>query len=132
METHAASAKQAHYMKIAIAIEFLFVIQWRVKLAPGVNSVVNACKQVWTTMETPSVCATDSQRPNSAIVRTHLTSTQTAVQMCQQVPGVINATSAGRLKCYRAGRKDALTLNYGGQKLKCVPQTSPPYQPLLS
>ena len=98
METHAASAKQAHYMKIAIAIEFLFVIQWRVKLAPGVNSVVNACKQVWTTMETPSVCATDSQRPNSAIVRTHITSTQTAVQMCQQVPGVSNAANVGRLK----------------------------------
>merc|ERR1719312_2393925 len=49
-------------------------------------------------METPSVCAIDSQPPNSAIVRTHLTSTQTAVQMCQQVPGVSNAANVGRLK----------------------------------
>ena len=111
METHAASAKQAHYMKIAIAIEFLFVIQWRVKLAPGVNSVVNACKQVWTTMETPSVCATDSQRPNSAIFMswTHIHSSQTAVHMLQQVPGVIVATNVGRLKYKKAGRQDAPT-----------------------
>ena len=68
METHAAAAKEVHCMKIVIASEaFLIVVQWRLKIAPGARSVVNASKQVWTTMETPSVCAKDGQQPNSAI-----------------------------------------------------------------
>ena len=47
METPVAAAKEAHCMKTVIATtEVLIVVQWRVKLAPGAKSVVNASKQV--------------------------------------------------------------------------------------
>ena len=135
METHAAAAKKVHCMRIVIATEnFLIVVRWRVKTAPGAKSAENASKQVWTTMETPSVRATNGQQPNSAIVSgdTSITrgtpemhSSQIVLQMCQQVPGVINAANVGRLKCKKALRQDVLTATCGGQKLRCVPQTSP-------
>ena len=140
METHAVAAKKVHCMRIVIAKEdFLIVVQWRVKTAPGAKSAENASKQVSTTMETPSVRAKDSQQPNYANVsgvgsrstvgdpetETEMDSSQTALQMCQQVPGVINAANVGRLKCKKALRQDVLTATYGGQKLRCVPQTSP-------
>ena len=100
METHAAAAKEAHCMKTAIAsIAFLIVVQWRVKLTPGAKNVVNASKLVWTKMETSSVHAKDGQQPNSATTQTNTHSSQTAVQMSQQVPGVINAANVGRLNC---------------------------------
>ena len=100
METHAAAAKEAHCMKTVIAsIAFLIAVQWRVKLTPGAKNVVNASKLVWTKMETPSVRARDGQQPNSATNQTNIHSSQTAVRMCQQVPGVSNVANVGRLKC---------------------------------
>merc|ERR1711909_174330 len=129
METHAASAKRIHCMKIVI-VNFLIVTQQkRETITPGAKNVGNVSKQVWTTMETPTVCAKDSHQPNPAIFTVDgtraLHSSQTALQRCQLVPGVINAINVGRLNCKKALRQDVgTTPTSGGQKLGCVPQTS--------
>ena len=105
METRVVCAKKAKPQgTVLVNFHFLIVVQWRVKLAPGAKIVVNASKPGWTTVETPSVHAKYGQRPNFAIFTSlpaipYLDSSQIAVQMCQQVPGVINATNARRLKC---------------------------------
>ena len=62
METHAAAAKKVQCMRIVIAKEdFLIVVRWRVKTAPGAKSAENASKKVKMTMDTPSVGVKDGQ-----------------------------------------------------------------------